>query len=271
MEVGIAEISWPMTWYNVPKPQKIRIFCPEWNDNSASFMSLRKLDQTSSDPIEQYATLQKGDYNTPEKLIAAVNKALMNKFKGIVEQVPELHFDPHSKLAYYDLGHDGACDGRWFLDFDSELQEMLGFINPNGKSIQDYMLSGLHDEKADYFNELYKKDAVEGFRPVDVNAGYHTLYVYCNLVEFSNIGDTQAQILRILEVPTEKNFGQQVVLTYPNPFYIKLIKNEFQTIEIDIKDETGVSIPFEYGRVITVLHFKRNIENVFPRAKELLR
>jgi hypothetical protein len=34
---------------------------------------------------------------------------------------------------------------------------------------------------------------------------------------------------------------------------------DFETIEIHIKDDTGESIPFEFGRSIIVLHFRRKL------------
>jgi hypothetical protein len=33
-----------------------------------------------------------------------------------------------------------------------------------------------------------------------------------------------------------------------------LVLRRFQTVEIDIRDDTGVKIPFERGRVVVTLH-----------------
>ena len=134
------------------------------------------------------------------------------------------------------------------------MSKILG-LEENGKTI--YQTISTHGKFPKKLEEAYKSNVVHGNRPVDLYAGYHTLYAYCDIVDYSVIGNTYSQLLRALEVPTNKDFGDQVVLTYPNPIYVPILKKEFQSIEIDIKEETGKSVPFEFGRVIIVLHFRK--------------
>jgi hypothetical protein len=43
--------------------------------------------------------------------------------------------------------------------------------------------------------------------------------------------------------------------------YCPLILRRFQTVEIDIRDDTGVKIPFERGRVVVTLHCRNDFNN----------
>lgn len=92
---------------------------------------------------------------------------------------------------------------------------------------------------------------------IDINAGIHTLYVYSDIVKPSFVGDTFSKILRIVQVPNVK-FGDSVKQIFDNPHYLPLNSNEINSIEIDIKDDTGQPIKFRFGRTICVLHFRKN-------------
>lgn len=98
---------------------------------------------------------------------------------------------------------------------------------------------------------------LEGIRPYDLNAGVHNLYVYSDVVEFSTVGDARAQLLRVVSIPNQIAFGENVYLTYDKPYYNRVASRTLQSIEIDIKDDTGTPVKFMFGRVIVVLHFQR--------------
>lgn len=85
----------------------------------------------------------------------------------------------------------------------------------------------------------------------------HSFYIYTNIVKPSLVGDSNIQILRVVPIPGNSEFGEQVVQIYKNPQYVPLLMTDFDTIEIDIKDDTGNRIPFIFGRSIITLHFRR--------------
>jgi hypothetical protein len=97
----------------------------------------------------------------------------------------------------------------------------------------------------------------KGTRPYEISGGYHSLFVYSDKIQPSFVGDSYTQLLRLVEIPSNAKYGDQVLITYPNSYYVPLLVKEFDTIEIDIKDSTGESIPFEFGRSIVVLHFRK--------------
>ena len=77
----------------------------------------------------------------------------------------------------------------------------------------------------------------QGVHVVDVNQGFYSLYVYCNLIEPWLVGDSRAPLLRI--VPIEGHGGQMITKTYQHIHYLPLLQKHFRTIEIDIKKDIG--------------------------------
>jgi len=96
---------------------------------------------------------------------------------------------------------------------------------------------------------------VEGDRVSDVRGGMHGIYVYCDVLENVPVGDSLAPLLRIVDV--EGRNGGTIHRTFVHPRYVPLQKKEFDSIEIDIRDDTGAPVPFESGKLVVTLHFKR--------------
>ena len=70
----------------------------------------------------------------------------------------------------------------------------------------------------------------------DVKKGFNSLYVYCPLVEPRMVGDAQVP-LRI--VPVEGRDGEMITRVFDPIQYCLLLQRRFQTVEIDIRDDTG--------------------------------
>lgn len=84
------------------------------------------------------------------------------------------------------------------------------------------------------------------------------LFVYTDLCVPYTVGDTQAALLRIVNLNTAKyTYGSTQVKYFSPANYIPLLNNCFRTIEIDIRDKLGRPITFEYGTLTLTLHFKR--------------
>ena len=94
--------------------------------------------------------------------------------------------------------------------------------------------------------------------PAEMRGGYHTLFLYSDLVKPSLVGDKYAQILGTISVPNDAKFGDQCVISYTNPIHFPLHVKSFQNISLELRDDAGVLIPFQFGRTIVTLHFKRD-------------
>lgn len=92
-------------------------------------------------------------------------------------------------------------------------------------------------------------------REVDLDLGFHNLYVYCDIVQSQFVGNSHVPLLRI--IPVEGRDGERVSKTFLSPQYLPVSRKQFESIEVNIKRDTGEKVPFEAGRVLITLHFRR--------------
>ncbi|KAG8231304.1 hypothetical protein J437_LFUL006960 [Ladona fulva] len=91
------------------------------------------------------------------------------------------------------------------------------------------------------------------------HCGIHLKYVYCDIVEQQLIGDVVSPLLRIVSYNASvSHFGQDVVHILSRPFYLPVMKREFETIEVDLRTHSGEPLPFIYGTSVIILHFRRS-------------
>ena len=91
--------------------------------------------------------------------------------------------------------------------------------------------------------------------------GLDTIYVYTDVVESRIVGDSLVSLLRTLSI--SGRHGDTVSDRFTNIHYVPLMYSHFHSIEVDIRDDTGRRVPFEYGRVTVTLHFRRRRTGLF--------
>ena len=74
------------------------------------------------------------------------------------------------------------------------------------------------------------------------------------------VGDAQVPLLRI--VPVEGRDGEMITRVFDPIQYCPLLQRRFQTVEIDIRDDTGYIVSFERGRVVVTLHCRKLIVTI---------
>ena len=233
--VALTEISYTNSIYNVAEDEPIYLYdCDMRNylgkDGKDSF-------------------LKKGYYKTEGDLLKSINKILKD---FPVKQPPRVKYNSKThKIVIKDGLKKDACS--LFVHFSSEMRNMLGLAK-TASLVSDINYNW--DSKTEV-SLLLPTMFEEAESPIDMKAGRRAMLVYTDIVEPVFIGDTQAQILRTVEVPESATFGEQVVFKYSKPYYIPLITNDFSTIRVNIKSDDGIDIPFEFGRVVLTLHFQK--------------
>jgi hypothetical protein len=81
------------------------------------------------------------------------------------------------------------------------------------------------------------------------------MYVYCDIATDSAVGDARAPLLRVCNVSCEH--GRTVRVVYNRPHYVPVGRREFETIEISMNSEVGKPMPFDFGKSVVTLHFRR--------------
>ena len=124
-----------------------------------------------------------------------------------------------------------------------------------------YAILGFDKDQLAFQQHSTSNGIVEGNRAVDINGGIHHVFVYCDVVEAVPVGDTLAPLLRVVETQhASQGFIHEI---FNPPRYLPLQKKEFDTIEIYLRTDFGEKIPFESGKVVCTLHFRRAASQYF--------
>jgi hypothetical protein len=92
-------------------------------------------------------------------------------------------------------------------------------------------------------------------RSFDANRALHLMYVYCDVATHTIVGDTKTPPLWVCNVTG--NHGDTIRETFLHPHYVPVGRREFDTTEIAINNELGKPMPFQFGKSVVVLHFRR--------------
>ena len=82
-----------------------------------------------------------------------------------------------------------------------------------------------------------------------------SIYVYCNIVKPQIVGNTTVPLLRSIAV--SGNSGDVITETFNNIQYVPVQTKSFEDIEILLRTDTGDPVPFERGKVIVTLYFRK--------------
>lgn len=197
-EVGLVDIIYPHTWYNIRKENNLFGFQLE-------------------DGLLQGRRIPAGCYeNVPDILKAMYIASHKNK----------IDFSYHPITKRVTIKTKENCK----VLLHKGISELLGF------------------HPGEY------KGTVHSPFVADPHASFPVIYVYCDLVEPQIVGDVQAPLLKIVKV--EGKDGEMINAHYPRPYYLPVMRQHFQSIEIDIRLHSGDFVPFERGKVYLVLHFR---------------
>jgi len=253
-EVGLSSISYTKSWKY--KSEMAIIYIKYYE-----YMQLRVL--------SHHVEIDLKDYSTMDELIIGINQKLIQIEQEMGYLTPKFTLDKKSGLININIPWD---HGSLILpNISDNLCKLLG-IN---KRKLDAHIDRIYDN---YLSEFYRQPlyiqangginwrpnppSVElmnysGEEPYDMYGSYKALYLYTDIIEYSHIGNDYGQLLRIVEIPIKSKYNEQIYKKYSNIQYKKLIKNEFDTIEIIFKDEIDNVIKFESGRSYVTLHFRR--------------
>jgi len=238
-EVGLVDIMYPRNWYNIEN-QYLVISCAECRSTDLLF----KPDENAPTYYEIGVRIPSGFYETATELVGTLNASIRKAYRDPVRaQNSQIRYVNESQWPKIVLNNRTRCidinmPADMTITFSEKLSAILGM------------------EELVVYEPFYN-----GERPHDIDGGLHALYVYCDVLECVSVGDTMAPLLRIVEVKGPS--GEMTHIQYDQPRYIPLQKKAFDSIEIDIRDDTGKPIPFDSGKLIVTLHFRRAKDSYF--------
>ena len=118
------------------------------------------------------------------------------------------------------------------IQFDRVLRSMLGFVTDkivcSGKTLAEN-------------NPNLERD-------------FYNFYIYCNIVEYTRVGNIAAPLLRTIPLSSSKK--QLINREFFNKMYVPINRNVINRIDITICDDVGKIIPFRSGNTVLTLHFR---------------
>ena len=278
--VALTEISYKQSWYNVKK------------DTTIFYVNDRGETEHFPELSAEDLLIPAGHYPTVLDLIGMINKKLHRLFAS-AKTLPEMYYDPNPQIATLIPGTRFEKDSnssliKFIPVFGAEIENMLGFIDKSGNRLVDKMraygksqnpnlIKPVEDSPENrnltrmVFSNNYTQNIpdnienikskidkmeINGYFPVDMNAGFNNLFIYSNIVEESDIGDAFSPILTSLPNKSSKDgWGGTIHHEPKNLVYRRLQARTFDTIEIDIRDDSGAPVAFKLGNVVVKLHF----------------
>lgn len=249
-EIALNEISFPFSFYNVTKDQKIYL----------KVLNEVTLDDDKIEPIfyTSEAVIPAGRYTDIQVLVNKINEQLKN-FAANFWHVPELQLinieSGKIKMVTGYKNYDKSKNKVKLvhLQLPTELCQILGFDPEKLESV--YKMETIA-QKQNTFEFTDEKRIIVADDPYDLSNGLNDIFVYCNLVHPGPVGNTTAPLLRRIHIHGVHEMGEQYD---PHFFsqYKDLLTNTFNNIEISLKDAYDTVIPFQFGRVNLTLHLRK--------------
>lgn len=233
-EVGLSEISFPKTWYNIEKNGGwITVACGGYSSPEIGTMH----SYTSE------VRVPAGYYESVADVVREINKTLSKiiplyvvnpmVWKEENNGMPVLKYHEGTKRVHFQMSRNQS------ISLSPTLMTILGVGNKQNPSVAKQ-------------EDTYTWTASRGS---DISRGLNSIFLYCDICEHVPIGDTRAPLLRIVD--TKGNHGDTINHIYDHPRYVPIQKKQFESIECLINDDLGMKVPFQSGKVIVTLHLRQ--------------
>jgi hypothetical protein len=220
-EVGLIGIQYPHSWYNIAT-------------NECEFtywQNPRRYSDVFAGPSDRKTwRIPAGYYESMNDIVQVINAR-------IVEFSVEYSLTKYSQFKYDTITKTvkGEINLGAMIEFSAPLCFMLG-IHESQNPIRNinygkYDFKEVWDEVP---NVQWESEYIG-----DINPAFSSIFVYCNILTHVPVGDTKAPLLRTVHI--EGKNGDNVHIMYENAIYVPIQQKSFDSIEIDMRGETGKS------------------------------
>ena len=151
------------------------------------------------------------------------------------------------------------------MKYDEKTQLITLSMKPDIVSVK--FLNGfnmiLGFEQMKLKNDTQGKARFTGKYTPYLKGGINNMYIYSSICQPIQVGSTRVPLLKSIWLDNKKNdgranFGEVRNITTKNPMYIPISASSINSIEINIRSDSGRLFPFSDGAVTSLtLHFKR--------------
>lgn len=238
-EVGLAEILYPTDYYNIDNRGedytfgiKQIVLLQNIQTTQESYMVKRKIESalyySKKDVISKiYSQINRdiSERNIPATIMIDLDRS------GRVNIIISRYGPPVSVIT------DEGATVSMFFELSEQFSKRFGFDKKVLISLDDSQTV-----RADHKFDLYM--------------GKNLMYIYSDVVSYSLVGDVSVPLLRACNLP-EPSTNNTIHLSFPDVHYKPVQKSHFDTISISINTEEGMVMPFQSGKVLVTLHFRR--------------
>jgi len=217
-EVGLAEFIYPYSWFNF--------------NNENKEMHVHFMDAEAGRSFAM-TVFESGQYLNEDLLAKALN----------------------DKIADAIATKSVRKDARVTFKFDSVYKKMQLTIRCNDENEAFFMSEKLCSLFGFAHCGPYRCGEFTAENTFAINDGSNLIYVYCDIAAFTTVGHAKASLLRVCN--TSGKYGDMVRTIFTHPHYVPVARREIESIEININGELGKPMPFEFGKSVVTLHFKR--------------
>ena len=221
-EVALVQLQFPHSWHSLSEDDSYYTY------------------KAATRPIHvkiPHGFYLNAEQSSQHQSLGIVN-ALNNGFRKAEEEEGS---ESHTSIQFQYNAHDNKVElylkNDYILFLPKAIAEMLGFECPGRRRT---------------FTEQNERIVAE--HSVDLQRGFHSLYIYCNLCTPQFVGDAYVPLLRIVD--NKGKPGEIVMTDIEHPHYVPLSVKSFNTIEINIKNDANEFVSFTSGKVMCKLHFR---------------
>lgn len=238
--VALVDIHVPLTFQNVPKnieDRRVKFSRSGLPLASENFYTVTSSGgHVNEDEITDNFAVSPGIYSDLSVLIKQMNSHQRKS-----------HFEFSLESGAYVCARkscDNSCSyEKHSFELSKSLKRILGFQHTETLNIDS-------TEDEEFFGDC----------PANINNNLPTnLLVYTDICEPYITGDVYTRLLRNVALDLNNyTYGRVMSANFSRPVYIPLLTTSFQTIEIDLRNQYGEPVPFDFGTSTFTLHFKQN-------------
>lgn len=269
-EMAIIGIQYPFNWPNFTE-ENLAVVSKFINDTSDSYT---KTSNETCDTWKNEYKLDKGMKELESKVEEYIREEQLDQINYRVLKMPTGYYSGIKEFGEYFssqfnsypdiaiLNESGSSNTSCKLTpVYNPITKTIKFLKENISSFQ--ILSFKKDfaqcigfETQLWNDQLFVAQADTITQKAHLN-NQNSMNVYCDIIKYQIVGDTQAPLLATL--PVHGNPNEEFYWPFFPPYYISLNQNNISSIEIKICTESGDPFPFDKsGRVVCKLHFKRH-------------
>ena len=225
-EVGLSEIQYPTSWHNIRTG---------YNTFVVREMRPTTIPRRRTKAFHQMYRIPPGYYSVEE---------LISKMKNMCTGVKlnelgiDISYDSSTRRVTFNTKMNEKGKNRGSVKLRGDVATLLGF-NTSTTIRANTITKSPHAALP--------------------SAGFHTMYVYSDIVEQQMVGHEQAPLLRVLPIEDQRSAETFVSKTFSKIYYVPVEKKRVTAVEFLIMDDGGRQVGFDYGKVVIVLHFRKKL------------